>query len=49
MTRTNRENIIIVEFIRRDDFIEDIFNRGYNPVLLDTRSPDSEEGRKYKE
>ena len=50
MENENRRNIIIVECKSTGvNFIADIFNRGYYPVLLDTLSPDSEVGREYKE
>ena len=50
MTGKNKRNIVIVECKSTGtNFIEDIVNRGYYPVLLDTKLPDSEVGEKYKE
>lgn len=48
MINEDKRNIIIVECRSTGtNFIADIFNRGYHPVLLDTRSPDTEEGHEY--
>ena len=50
MNDENKRNIIIVECKSTGlNFIEDIVNRGYNPVILDTNYADSEVGEKYKE
>lgn len=50
MTIKDKRNIIIVECKSTGiNFIEDIVNRGYNPVILDTTSADTERGKKYKE
>lgn len=50
MTMKDKRNIIIVECKSTGiNFIEDIVNRGYNPVILDTASADTERGREYKE
>ena len=50
MTMKDKRNIIIVECKSTGiNFIEDIVNRGYNPVILDTASTDTERGREYKE
>ena len=44
------KNIIIVECRSTGmNFIEDIINRGYNPVILETIIPDSEIGKEYQE
>ena len=41
-------NIIVVECISTGkNFIGDIINRGYNPVVLDLKNSDTEDGRKY--
>lgn len=43
-------NIIVVECISTGkNFIEDIVNRGYNPVVLDLKNSDTEDGRKFAE
>lgn len=50
MTNEDKRNIIIVECKSTGiNFIEDIINRGYNPVILDNNYSDSDEGHKYKE
>ena len=50
MVGKNKRNIVIVECKSTGtNFIEDIFNRGYYPVLLDTKSADSDVGEHYKE
>lgn len=50
MNSENKGNIVIVECRSTGtNFIGDLFARGYNPVLLDTRVPDSEDGEHYKE
>ena len=42
-------NIIIVECISTGtNFIEDIINRGYNPIVLEPKMIDTEEGEEYK-
>ena len=42
-------NIIIVEWISTGiNFIEDIINRGYNPIVLEPKMIDTEEGEEYK-
>lgn len=42
-------NIVIVECISTGiNFIEDIINRGYNPVVLEPKMIDTEEGREYQ-
>ena len=43
-------NIVIVECISTGiNFIEDIVNRGYNPVVMHLKAPDSEEGKHFDE
>ena len=43
-------NIIIVNCGSTSiNFVEDVLNRGYNPIFLDTRPIDSEEGQKFGE
>ncbi len=50
MTIKDKRNIIIVECKSTGiNFIEDIINRGYNPVILETDYADTEKGREYKE
>lgn len=50
MTNEDKRNIIIAECKSTGiNFIEDIINRGYNPVILDTNYTDSEVGNEYKE
>ena len=45
----NMRNIIIVECRSTGtNFIQDIINRGYNPVILETKTPDSQEGEEYR-
>ena len=40
-----KRNIIIVNCGSTSiNFVEDVLNRGYNPIFLDTRPIDSEEG-----
>ena len=42
-------NIIIVECISTGiNYIEDIINRGYNPIVLEPKMIDTEEGKEYK-
>ena len=42
-------NIIIVECISTGtNYIEDIINRGYNPIVLEPKMADTEEGEEYK-
>ena len=49
MVNEEKRNIIIVECKSTGvNFIADIINRGYNPVILDTNYADSEKGREYK-
>ena len=41
-------NIIIVECISTGiNFVEDIINRGYNPILLDLKVADTPEGMDF--
>lgn len=50
MAGENKENIIIVECKSTGtNFIEDIINRGYNPVILDTATANTKKGVKYQE
>lgn len=43
-------NIIVVECISTGiNFVEDIINRGYNPILLDLKVADTEDGRDFAE
>lgn len=43
-------NIIIVECISTGiNYIEDIINRGYNPVVMHLKVADTEEGKKFEE
>lgn len=43
-------NIIVVECISTGkNFIGDIINRGYNPVVLDLKDSDTEDGKKFGE
>ncbi len=43
-------NIIVVDCISTGkNFVEDIINRGYNPILLDLKVTDTEEGRDFAE
>ena len=43
-------NIVIVECISTGiNFIEDIINRGYNPIVMHLKAPDSEEGKHFDE
>ena len=43
-------NIVIVECISTGiNFIEDIVNRGYNPIVMHLKAPDSEEGKHFDE
>ena len=43
-------NIIITECISTGiNFIEDIINRGYNPIVLHLKFPDTEEGKEFEE
>ena len=43
-------NIVIVECISTGiNFIEDIVNRGYNPIVMPLKAPDSEEGKHFDE
>ena len=43
-------NIIVVDCVSTGrNFIEDIVNRGYNPIVLELQVVDSEEGLKYNE
>ena len=43
-------NIIIVECISTGiNFVEDILNRGYNPIALDLKVADTQEGRDFAE
>ena len=43
------KNIIIVECKSTGiNYIEDITNRGFHPIILETKSVDSEVGEKYK-
>ena len=43
-------NIIVVECKSTGrNFIEDIINRGYNPVVLEIKYADSEEGKQYRD
>ena len=50
MINEEKRNIIIVECKSTGiNFIEDIINRGYNPVILDTEYSDTKEGHTYKE
>ena len=45
----NKRNIIVVECISTGtNFIEDIINRGYNPIVLEAKIIDTEEGKKYQ-
>lgn len=47
--RDKMRNIIIVECISTGvNFIEDIINRGYNPIVLESKMLDTEEGEEYK-
>lgn len=49
MSGKNKRNIIIVDCKSTGtNFIEDIINRGYNPVILDTNTPNTEKGEKYR-
>ena len=42
-------NIIVVECISTGiNYIEDIINRGYNPIVLEPKMVDTEEGEEYK-
>lgn len=50
MTIKDKRNIIVVECKSTGiNFIEDIINRGYNPVILEAEYADTEKGREYKE
>ncbi|MBQ2666759.1 ATP-grasp domain-containing protein [Methanobrevibacter sp.] len=50
MNMQNKKNIIIVECKSTGtNFIADIINRGYNPVMLDTKYADSDIGKDYEE
>lgn len=41
-------NIVIVEAVSTGiNFIEDVVNRGFNPVVLQTKVPETEDGRVY--
>ena len=41
-------NIVIAECISTGiNFIEDIINRGYNPIVMHLKSPDTEEGKHF--
>ena len=43
-------NIVVVECISTGkNFIEDIINRGYNPIVLHLKDSDTEDGRKFGE
>ena len=43
------KNIIIVECISTGkNFIEDIINRGYNPIVLEPKIAETEEGEEYR-
>ena len=43
------KNIIVVECISTGtNYIEDIINRGYNPIVLELKTADTEEGEEYK-
>ena len=45
----NKRNIIVVECISTGtNFIEDIINRGYNPIVLEAKIIDTEEGKEYQ-
>ena len=42
-------NIIIVECISTGvNFIEDIINRGYTPIVLEPKIAETEEGEEYR-
>ena len=44
-----KRNIIVVECISTGtNFIEDIINRGYNPIVLEAKIIDTEEGKEYQ-
>ena len=44
-----KRNIIVVECISTGiNFIEDIINRGYNPIVLELKRTDTEEGEEYQ-
>ena len=43
-------NIIVVDCISTGkNFVEDIINRGYNPILLDLKVADTKDGRDFAE
>lgn len=43
-------NIIVVECISTGkNFIEDIINRGYNPIVMHLNKPDTKAGKKNAE
>ena len=45
----NKRNILVVECISTGtNFIEDIINRGYNPIVLEAKIIDTEEGKEYQ-
>ena len=45
----NKRNIIVVECISTGtNFIEDIINRGYNPIVLEAKILDTDEGKEYQ-
>ena len=47
--KENKRNIIVVECISTGtNFIEDIINRGYNPIVLEPKMIDTEEGKEYQ-
>ena len=42
-------NIIVVECISTGtNYIEDIIHRGYNPIVLELKTVETEEGEEYK-
>ena len=44
------KNIIVVECISTGkNFIEDIINRGYNPIVLHLKNSNTESGKKFGE
>ena len=44
-----KRNILVVECISTGiNFIEDIINRGYNPIVLEPKRIDTEEGKEYQ-
>ena len=50
MMEDKMENIIIVECISTGiNYVEDIIKRGYNPVVLEPKIADTEEGKEYKQ